>query len=79
MDHEGAGVFESPLDVGDGEGAGGVELVGGDLDFHGDFDLMRCAEEGESSVDLEGGVAGGVEGSGEGGGGEGDGFEGGGF
>ena len=53
-----------------------MELVAGDLDLHGDVDLMRCAEEGEGSVDLEGGVAGGVEGSGEAGGGEGDGFEG---
>ena len=79
FDHEGAWVFEAPLDVGNGEGSGGLELIGGGLDPHGDFDLVRGAEEGEGSVDLEGGVAGGIEGSGEACGGEGDGFVGRGF
>ena len=79
VDHEGAGVFEAPLDVGDGKGADGVELVGGDLDLHGDVDLAGGAKEGEEAVDEEVGVAGGVEGSGEAGWGEGDGLEGGGF
>ncbi len=75
LDHEGAGIFEAPLDVRDGEGADGVDLVSADLDHHGHVDLMRDAEEGEDTVDLKGGVAGGVEGSGEARGGEGDGFE----
>jgi hypothetical protein len=79
VDHEGAGVFEAPLDVGDGEGAGGLELVGGCVDLHGDVDLVGGAEEGEEAVDKDVGVAGGVEGAGEVGGGEGDGLEGGGF
>ena len=51
-----------------------MDLVAVDLDLHGHVNLVRCAEEGEEAVDLEGGVAGGVEGSGEAGGGEGDGF-----
>ena len=54
-------------------------LVAVDLDLHGHVDLMCGADEGEDAVDLEGGVAVGVEGSGEAGGGEGDGFEFGGF
>ncbi len=79
VDHEGAGIFEAPLDVGHGEGADGMDLVSIDLDLHGDVDLMRRTEEGEEAVDLEGGVARGVEGSGEAGGREGDGFVVGGF
>lgn len=75
LDHEGAGIFEAPLDVGDGKGADGVELVAVDLHLHGHVDFVRGAEKGEGSVDGDGGVAGGVEGSGEAGGGEGDGFE----
>ena len=79
FDHEGAGILEAPLDVGHDEGAYGVDLVAADLDLHGDVDLVRCAEEGEEAVDLEGGVAGGVEGSNEAGRGEGYGFVVGGF
>ena len=79
VDHEGAGIFEAPLDVGHDEGADGVDLVAADLDLHGDVDLVGGAEQGEEAVDLEGGVASGVEGSGETGWREGDGFEAGGF
>ena len=50
--HEGAGIFEAPLDVGHGEGADGMDLVSIDLDLHGDVDLMRRTEEGEEAVDL---------------------------
>ena len=51
-----------------------MDLFAVDLHLHGHVDLMRRAGEGEEAVDLEGGVAGGVEGSGETGGREGDGF-----
>ena len=78
-DHEGAGIFEAPLDVGYDEGADGVDLLAVDLHLHGHVDFVRGADEGEEAVDLEGGVAGGVEGSGEAGGREGDGFVVGGF
>lgn len=79
LDHEGAGIFEAPLDVGDDEGADGADLFAVDLDLHGHVDLMRRTDESEEAVDLEGGVAGGIEGSGETGWREGDGFEAGGF
>jgi hypothetical protein len=79
VDHEGAGISEAPLDVGHWEGTDGVDLVAADLHLHGNVDLVRRAEEGEEAVNLEGGVAGGVEGSGEAGWGEGDGFVVGGF
>jgi hypothetical protein len=75
VDHEGAGIFEAPLDVGHDEGTDGMDLVAVDLHLHGHVDLTRRAEEGEEAVDLEGGVAGGVEGSGEAGWRKGDGFE----
>jgi len=75
LDHESAGIFEAPLDVGDGEGSDAVELVALNLDLHGQVDLMRRTDEGEDAVDPKGGVAGWVEGSGDAGGREGDGFE----
>lgn len=75
VEGEVAGIFHSPLDIRDGEGAGGVELVAADLYLHGDVDLVLGAEEGEGAVDFEGRVAGGVEGSGEVCGGKDDGFE----
>ena len=62
------------MDVGHGEGTYGVDLVAVDLHLHGDVDFMGRAEEGEDAVDLEGGVAGRIEGSGEAGWCEGDGF-----
>lgn len=74
VDHQAAGILEAPLDVGHGEGTYGMDLVAVDLDLHGYVDLMRGAKEGEDAVDLEGRVAGGIEGSGEAGGREGDGF-----
>ena len=52
-----------------------MNLVAVDLDLHGHVDLMRDADEGEDAVDLESGVAFGVEGSGEAGWGEGYGLE----
>jgi hypothetical protein len=79
LDHEGAGIFETPLDVGDDEGAYRVDLLAVDLHLHGHVDLVGGADEGEDTVNLEGGVAVGVEGSSEAGGGEGDGLEFGGF
>jgi len=75
LDHEGAGIFETPLDVGNDEGAYSVDLQAVDLEEHGHVDLVRGADEREDAVNLEGGVAVGVEGSGEAGGGEGDGLE----
>ena len=77
VEHEGAGIFEAPLDIGDGEGADSVELLAVDLELHRDVDLVRSTEECEDAVNLESGVAGCVEGSGEAGWRKGDGFEGG--
>jgi hypothetical protein len=75
--HEGAGIFEAPLDIGDRERADGMELLAVDLHLHGYIDFVRSAEQCEDAVDLESGVASCVEGSGEVGWCKGDGFEGG--